>query len=193
MTETSTEDFLDDVPYAAPTSADASPSRRRIPVAATTAGWLVGGIVIGAIAVGALHTSHGSTTAFNPAATANGTAGGPGSTGSGFVPGGGAFAPGPGGRDGEQHIVGTLTSVSGSSFTMTTPTGMSTYTIDASTLLVSHGQRVTSLSAFGIGDTVVAHVFPASGSTRVQTVLDGVPPGDDGAPGDDNNGATTTT
>jgi hypothetical protein len=113
----------------------------------------------------------------------------------GVAPGGAGPGGFGGGRlDGEQHISGTLTSVTASSITVTTASGASTYPIEATTALVKDGRRVSSTSQLGIGDTVVVHVYPQNGSQHVEVVIDGAPDGF-GGPGDDDttSGQTTTT
>lgn len=198
MTDTPSDDFLDGAAFAEPDATDeishGPDRRRRLPAAAVTAAWLVLGLVLGAVGVAAWHSSNGNAaTRLNPAANGfapngqsgaaggNALPGGQGSGGQGFGgqdPGSQGFG-GPGffGRDGEQHLVGTLTAVSGSTLTVTTTSGSATYTVDASTDLVKDGQRVTSLSAMHAGDTVVLHVYPLNGTTRVERVIDGAPAG----------------
>jgi len=188
------DDFLDDrafgpsLPPETPADGAPAPTRRRIPAPAT-AGWLVAGLVAGAVGVMALHSSH-STAATNPAAATGGLPGGSGSTGltgpgpGGSGPGGsGPGGTGPGGLNGaggfagEQRLMGTLTNVSGSTVTVATSSGTASYTIDASTQLVKNGQPVSSLAAMSAGDTVVVHVYPLNGATHVERVIDGVPGG----------------
>lgn len=198
MADLSDDDFLDVPQDATPAYADqvttAAP-RRRLPTAVTTGGWLAVGVVVGVIAVAALHSSTGNTAATGiagaPAAAANQNPGtGPQQGFAGGPPPGGFGGPGggPGGRlAGEQHIVGSLTAVGSASITVKNAEGTATYPIEASTVLVKGGQRVSSLSALTVGDTVVVHVYPLNGSTHVELVIDGAPRG-----GDDNGTGTTT-
>jgi hypothetical protein len=174
------DDFLDDRHYSVVPSDDAAPpaSASRRATAWTTAGWLAAGVVAGAIGVVTLHSGSSSNpTTTNRAAATGGLPGGaPGVVGGG-VPSGGVAA---GGVAGEQHLFGTLTAVKGTTFTVTTSSGASSYAISPSTLLVSHGQRVGALSSMTIGDQVVVHVYPQNGRPYVEAVIDAAgsgPPG----------------
>jgi hypothetical protein len=204
------EDFLDgsaaDYPAYAAADADADAvaprMRRRLPAAVVTAAWVVVGLVVGVVAVAVWHSGRDANASGVPAAVGNQqpAAGGfarPGSGVGGFDgrgPADGRF--GGGGRDGEQHVFGTLTAVGKSSITVRTDAGSTTtYRIDSSTQLVKDGQQVSSLSAMHVGDQVVVHVYPLNGTTHVERVLDGVPPGGFGGPppGRPGGDATTTT
>lgn len=193
MADNFTEDFLatpEPVVPAYAEEATATSTRRRGPAAwMSTGAWLLAGLVLGATVVAMLHTSKPAGAAGLPGApSANQAPAGQGPQ-QGFTGGPpGGFGSGiGGGLPGEQHVVGTLTSVGGSSITVKSTNGTTTYPIDARTLLVKNGQRVP-LSALTAGDPVVVHAYPSNGSTQVELVLDGVPPGDDGGAG-----TTTTT
>jgi hypothetical protein len=184
------EDFLDgsaaaDPAYADAPAAPAAPARRRLPSSVVTAAWLVVGLVVGVIGVAVWHSSANATG--TPTAATNQQ-----------VPPGaqqappGAFGRGGfgGGRDGEQHVFGTLAAVGSTTITVRTDSGTATtYRTDSSTQLVKDGQQVSSLSAMHVGDQVVVHVYPLNGSMHVERVLDGAPPGGFGGFG----GTTTTT
>jgi len=183
MADSSTDDFLEVPPEATPAYAEdvATPRPgRRMPAAVTTGAWLAVGLVVGAIGVAALHSNNtGSASngfAGGPAATANQVPGaGPGQGLAGGPPPGGFGGPGGGrggGPAGEQHVVGTLTAVGSASITVKSASGTATYPIESNTVLVKGGQRVSSLSALTVGDTVVVHVYPQNGSTHVEVVLD---------------------
>ena len=191
MADTTTEDFLDAPEPVAPAYADdaALPPRHRVPTWIATGGWLLVGLIVGALVVAMLHSNKAaSATGLPGAPTANQAPGGQAPQ-QGFAGPPGGFGGGPrGGLPGEEHVVGTLSAVGASTITVKSASGTATYPIDATTLLVKDGQRVSSLAALTVGDTVVVHVYPSNGSTRVEMVLDGVPPGDD-----DNTGTTTET
>ena len=182
MADSSPDDFLEAPPEATPAYAEdvATPRPgRRMPAAVTTGAWLAVGLVVGAIGVAALHTnSTGNATngfAGGPTAAANQVPGaGPQQGFAGGPPAGGVGGPGGpgGGLAGEQHVVGTLTSVGAASITVKSASGTATYPIESTTVLVKGGQRVSSLSALTVGDTVVVHVYPQNGSTHVELVLD---------------------
>jgi len=191
MTETYHDDFLQGTPEGtggtgAPAGDDVIASepapRRLFSGRVSTAGWLLAGLAIGAVGVGAWHSSHTSNNNANalpggvPAAASgtapggtNGTAPGAQSFGGGF---GGGFSD-PGGFGGEQHLSGTIASISGSTIAITTGSGTSSYTIDSSTQLVKDGQQVSSLSVMHKGDSVLLHVYPLNGKTHVERVIDG--------------------
>jgi hypothetical protein len=82
------------------------------------------------------------------------------------VPGGRGLRGGPGGQDGEQRVVGTLTAVSGSTVTVQTPDGPATYQLASQTQIVRDG-ALASVSNLKAGDRVLVHVFPANGSDGV--------------------------
>lgn len=197
MADFSDDDFLDVPEDATPAYADpitTATSRRRLPAAVTTGAWLAVGVVVGVIAVAALHSTSGNSAtglAGAPAAAANQVPGtGPQQGFAGGPPPGafGGAGGGPGGGvAGEQHIVGTLAAVGSASITVKSNDGTTTYPIESSTILVKGGQRVSSPSALTVGDTVIVHVYPLNGSTHVELVIDGAPRGDD------DNGAGTTT
>jgi|SRR5947209_14897671 len=175
MTDIHTDDFLDVEPHAAVPVADELTSatpRRQVPAAAVTAGWLVAGLAVGAVSIGVWeHHSGTASAASTPAAGPGGLQGG-----------------GPGAD--EQHLTGTLGSVSGSTFALTTNSGTTSYTIDSDTMLVKDGQRVASLTSMHTGDQVVVHVYQLNGKPHVERVLDGEPAGGFGGPP---TGVTTTS
>lgn len=180
MTEIPGDDFLDGDAYATPDEGGgtAPAPRRTFPAGLKTAGWLVAGLAIGALSVGVIHSSHSNTN--NALAGAPAGFNGPAQ---GAQPPGGFAGGFGGGFSGEQHVDGTIASVSGSTITVTTASGTKSYTIDSSTQLVKDGQQVASLDAMQSGDMVLLHVYPLNGSTHVERVIDGAPAG----------GQTTTT
>ncbi len=124
-------------------------SRRNV---AAAVGLVVGGALVGGIAVSAL-TVHGDSpvaTNLRPAA----------STAGGFGPGSGR------GLDGEQHLRGTLTAVGGSSITVRSASGTATYTVTGTTQVVRDGAEAT-LDQLEVGDPVLVHVYPSSGGAML--------------------------
>jgi hypothetical protein len=71
-----------------------------------------------------------------------------------------------GGSDGEQHLVGTLTAVSGSTVTVTSGAASATYSITAQTQILRNGALATTKD-LRAGDRVLVHVFPAANSDGV--------------------------
>jgi len=199
MAEDTSEDFLysppvDHLDYAHPAEPDGA-RRRRLPVVAVTAAWLAVGLVVGVIAVAVLHSGRAASANGLPAAATGNQQQlppGQGFPGPGFGgPGGG----GPGGRSGfggEQHVVGTLSTVGSSSITVRAAGTTTTYRIDATTQLVKDGQPVSSLAAMHVGDRVLVHVYTINGTTHVERVIDGMPPGFGGGDAGTNSGAGTT-
>ena len=192
MADRTTEDFLYSSPVDYPAYADpAEPApKRRIPPAVLTAGWLAVGLVVGVIAMTVLHSSRSTNANGVPAAVAGNQP--PAAGGFGGPPAGGPQGSG-GGFGSEQHLIGTLTAVGSSTITVRTTNGTTTYHIDSTTQLVKDGQQVSSLSAMHAGDNVVVHVYPLNGTMHVERVIDGVPPGQDGNGGGQDNAGTTTT
>jgi len=93
--------------------------------------------------------------------------------GTGAVPTGpgGGFGGGPGGVDGEQRIVGTLSEVGDSSITVTTSSGEQTYQVSDSTEIAKDG-ALASLSDLSAGETVQVHLIPSSsGSTDASDMV----------------------
>lgn len=204
MAEHTSEDFLDApepmTPAYAEQTSTAGPARRGLATWMSTGAWLLAGLVIGALVVAMLHTNSSTNAAGLPAGAPAANQGPTGQVPGNQLPNGqppaGAFGGGfRGSLPGEEHIVGTLTGVGRSTITVQTTNGAATYPIESSTLLIKDGQRVPSLSALTVGDTVVVHVYPLNGSTHTEMVIDGVPPGrgDDGGRDDNNNGTTTET
>ena len=179
MADTTTDDFLDAPESATPAYAEpplpARSPRRRLATWMSTGGWLVAGVVIGAVVVAMLHSGTSANANRLPAGApvanqgpANAAGGGPAG---GFAGGPDQGGPG-GGLPGEQHVVGKLTAVGAASVTVQGTTGAATYPVDASTVVVKDGQRVSSLSALTIGDTVVVHVYPQNGATHTELIID---------------------
>jgi hypothetical protein len=131
-----------------------SSSRRQI---AVRAGLLAVGAAAGALVVTTV--AHGSSTPTTPVANA----GAQGPLGANGGPGGPPPGGFPGGRAGEQHLTGTLTSVGASSVTVTTASGTATYAVTSATQIIRNG-NVSSLAALRSGDSVFVHVYP-TGST----------------------------
>ncbi len=163
----------------APDSQTAGSAETEQPAPSTTArlvanrsGLLVVGGIAGAVMVAALHHGGGST----PTQTAN-VATVP-NAGNGTFPGGQGAAPGfgtlPGGQGpggfgggglaGEEHVTGTLTNVGAASITVRAAGGTHTYAITANTQIVRNGVSST-LSSLRAGDTVLVHVYPATGGS----------------------------
>ena len=194
MADPTTEDFLYSSPvdYAPYADSEVAPpvAQKRIPPMVLTAGWLALGLVVGVLAMTLLH-ANGSTNANGVPTAVTGNLP-PGTGGQGFngPPGFGSGS----GVGGEQRLFGTLTAVGSSSFTLRTSSGSTTYRVDATTELVKDGQRVSSLSAMQVGDSVLVHVYPVNGTAHVERVIDGPPPGrgGDGGGTAQNTGTTTT-
>lgn len=168
MADTTSEDFLYSSPveypaYGEPAVAEGAP-RRRIPPMVMTGAWLAVGLVVGVLAMTVLHSSRGTNATGAPAGLAGNAQQGP-------LAGGPPGFAGPGGLDGEQHVVGTLTAVGASTITVHSMSGTTTYRIDATTQLVKDGQQVSSLAVMHVGDSVVVHIYPANGSTYVERVI----------------------
>ena len=192
------EDFLDGSGANHPAYADVAttPTRRRVPAAVATAAWVVVGLVVGVVGIAVWHSGRDANASGVPAAVSNQPVGNQQGAPGGFAAPGAGGRGVDGGRDGEQHVFGTLTAVGASTITVRTQAGSTTtYPIDRSTQLVKDGQQVSSLSAMHAGDQVVVHVYPLNGVTHVERVLDGVPPGGFGGPppGQNPDGTTTTT
>ncbi|HEU4676651.1 MAG TPA: hypothetical protein VFS29_11715 [Motilibacteraceae bacterium] len=146
------------------------------------AGALAGGIGIAAV-------QHGSTTTASTAAQglagAPGPAGGQGQLGQGQLGQGqlGQGFPGGAGRDDdEQRLVGTVTTVSGSSVTVQTQSGTTTYQVNADTQVIKDGQ-VATLSDLASGDQVLVHVIPGDSTPTVERIIAGRLPQQLGGPG----------
>lgn len=106
--------------------------------------------------------------------------GGPGAGRPGFG------AAGPGGRAGEQHLNGTVSTVGSSSVTVRLANGSTaTYGVIASSDIVKNGARV-SLSAIKPGDAVFLHVYPVNGHLVVEHLFAGPPPASPGEAGTTN-------
>jgi hypothetical protein len=84
----------------------------------------------------------------------------------GGVQGGQGLRGGFGGQDGEQRLTGTLTAVSGSKLTVKSSAGTATYQVVPQTQIVRDG-ALASASDLKVGDRVLVHVFPATGSDGV--------------------------
>jgi hypothetical protein len=74
------------------------------------------------------------------------------------------------GRDGEVRLIGTLTAVSGSKVTVRSPVGSGTYTIESSTRILRDGAQAEA-SDLHIGDVVLVHAFPSSGTDGVLELI----------------------
>ena len=225
MTEQS-GDFLDSGVYGEPAAAGESELPAAgppygVPVSAGTGwkaalrptAWLAAGVVAGAVAVAAWHSSSTASPA-NPAAAQgqlpNGApgfggqapngqpglggpgTGGQGDDGQGF--GGQGFGgQGFGGRADEQRVSGTVTAVGASSVTVRLANGTSaTYAVIATSDIVKDGARV-SLSAIKAGDAVFLHVYPSNGRTVVEHLFAGQFPDRRPNPGDQTSSGTTKT
>jgi hypothetical protein len=98
-----------------------------------------------------------------------------------------------GGRDGEQHVQGTLTAVGAASITVKTSSGTTSYPITSSTQILRNGSPAT-LPDLKVGDPVEVHVIASTtgGAATVERVLAGsLPafgPGGHGQGPDDGNG-----
>jgi hypothetical protein len=152
--------------------AEAKPSRR--PSATTTrmAALLAAAALAGGGVTYAL--TQGSADSTTPVASSTGQLPGTGTQdGTGTVPQGpgGGFGGGPGGVDGEQRIVGTLTGVGDSSITVTTSSGEQTYQVSDATEIAKDGAQA-SLSDLSTGETVLVHLIPSSsGSTAASDLV----------------------
>jgi hypothetical protein len=192
-------------------------------------GLVVAGAVAGALIVNAVAGGGSDTAAVQPAgltqdgAGANGAApggGGPGGVpgvgqdgaqggvqggvpgaGQGAVPGGQGLRGRFGGQNGEQRLIGTLTAVSASKITVRSSSGTATYQVVAQTEIVREG-AAASAADLKVGDRVLVHVFPASGSDGVLERVIAVPAaragagpgagGTSGASGADDTGTSDT-
>ncbi|MGN6608769.1 MAG: hypothetical protein ACTHMS_17390 [Jatrophihabitans sp.] len=157
-------------------------------------GWRTGAAIVAAgvvLGVGGVLIAHQSSGGSSTAAAIGPAAGGaqlPGANGQ-FVPDGGGF----GGRDGEQHVAGTITKVGTASITVRTSSGSTTYPIAPTTQIVRNGSAAR-LSDLKVGDPVEMHVIPSTtgGAATVERVLAGTRPAfgpgggrdGDGRPGD---------
>lgn len=136
---------------------------RGLPLACLAAGVLAaGGIGYG---IGHHHPSANRATTN----ITQGIGGMPGAGGFGGPPGGELTAPDqaqgmPGGLQGEQHIQGSLTAKTASSITVKSASGSATYKVLSSTQIVRNGS-IATLSDVKVGDPVLVHVYPASGSS----------------------------
>ena len=115
--------------------------------------------------------------------------------GQGLQGGGQGLQGGAGGQGlgGEQHVIGTLTAVSGSKVTVRTSSGSATYQLVAQTQIVRDG-ALASASDLRAGDRVLVHVFPANGSDGVLERLiavSGTGSGRSGTQGNQDGGADT--
>ena len=176
-------------------------------VGLVAAGAVAGGLIVNAVE-GFRATD---TAAVQPAAAnQNGQAGPNGVAPGGGVPGGaqGGVQGGQGlqgggqglqggaggqGLGGEQHVIGTLTAVSGSKVTVRTSSGSATYQLVAQTQIVRDG-ALASASDLKAGDRVLVHVFPANGSDGVLERLiavSGTGSGRSGTQGNQDGGADT--
>lgn len=182
------------------------------------AAWLATGAVAGAVVVAAWHSGQTNSVPTSPAAVQgqlpngrgpggqlpnNGQAPG-GQAPGGQLPGGqappgfgGGPGPGFGGRDGEQHVTGTVVAVGSSSVTVKLANGSTaTYAVIDSSDIVKNGARV-SLTAIKVGETVFLHVYPLNGRTVVEHLFAGTHPSPGQHPGqppdDSTNDGTTTT
>jgi hypothetical protein len=168
-------------------------------------GLVAAGAVAGALVVNGVGGFGGSNTAaVQPAgvtrngAGANGVApgggvpGGAPGAGQDGVPGGQGLGGRFGGQNGEQRLIGTLTAVSGSKITVKTSAGTATYQVVPQTEIVREG-AVASASDLKVGDRVLVHVFPASGSDGVLERVIAVPSTGAGAgPGSGTSGTSGT-
>jgi hypothetical protein len=168
-------------------------------------GLVAAGAVAGALVVNGVGGFGGSNTAaVQPAgvtqngAGANGVAPGGGvqgglpGTGQGGVPGGQGLQGRFGAQDGEQRLTGTLTAVSASKITVRTTSGTASYQVVPQTEIVREG-AVASAADLKVGDRVLVHVFPASGSDGVLERVIAVPSTGAGAgPGSGTSGTSGT-
>lgn len=154
-----------------PAAPAATAVRRRARTLATGAGLVLGGVLLGTVAVSAAQGLGGT-----PRTTAAQTQGapsledqqGPDASGRG------------GGLDGEQRLSGTVASVSGSSVSVTTGSGTASYAVTAQTEIVKDGQPV-ALSALKPGDAVFLHVYPSGSGMAAERIFAGNLPA--GGPG----------
>jgi hypothetical protein len=158
---------------AEPGAAGSSPLRKPIAIAAAVcAAVLLAGGALGYLA-GRHSGSSASTAAFSGPPGAGGFAGPPNGGGRGF--------DGAGGITGEQHIHGTLGAVGGSTITVETSSGSTTYTVTPTTTIIRNGQQ-TSLSDLKSGERVLVHVYPGtSGKLQIEGIFAGTLP--TGGPG----------
>lgn len=225
-TATDDGDFLDSGVHHAPDeSSAAAPYGVATPGASGATGWkaavrpaawLASGVVAGAVVVAAWHSSQTSSVPPNPAAVQgqlpNGQPSGGQPPNKGQAPGGqapggqlpggppgvgGGLGPGFGGRDGEQHVIGTVTAVGASSVTVKLAHGSTAkYAVIDSSDIVKDGARV-SLTAIKVGDTVFLHVYPMNGRTVVEHLFAGTRPSPGQRPGqppdDSTDDGTTRT
>lgn len=145
----------------------------------TSGGLLAAGVFAGVVVV--LAAGHGgsspSATPFTPAASVPGGAQ-PGLPPAGAFPRGddgaegsddrgGQFPGAPGGGlAGEQRLQGTLTRVGGSTITVRTSAGTSTYTVTDATQIVRNG-AVVGLGSLKAGDPVLVHLYPSGAGGRL--------------------------
>src|SRR4051812_13065166 len=183
----------------APDVVASPPAGRRTALAAV--GMIAAGALLGAVGVTAFR-SHSSGTTASPAGFATGQVpggqapGGQGVPGQGVAPGQGfpgqgqgGFTGGRGGVDGEQRLSGTVTAVGGSSVTIRTASGTTSYGVTAQTEIVRNG-ALASLSAVRAGDNVFVHLIPGSGSSYVVERLF-AQSGSGASSDDDSNGSST--
>ena len=142
-------------PGARPASRWSRP-RRWLATGGLVAAGLAGGIGIG---VAVNHSSNGGQRA-----VADGRVGaaapGAGAPNGGFGPDqdGGRDGGQGGGQAGEQHVQGTVTAVGGSSMTVKTASGTSTYHVGSSTQILRNGSSA-KVADLKTGDTVEVHVL----------------------------------
>src|SRR5690349_5510515 len=115
--------------------------------------------------------------------------------GQGLQGGGQGLQGGAGGQGlgGEQHVIGTLTAVSGSKVTVRTSSGSATYQLVSQTQIVRDG-ALASAADLKPGDRVLVHVFPANGSDGVLErviAVSGTGSGRSGTQGNQDGGADT--
>lgn len=164
---------------ASPDRPGRSPRGALAAVGLVLAGALAGGIGIAAVQHGAGGTtSTAAAPGFGAAGPAVGQRPGQGQLGQG-LPGGGF-----GRDDGEQRLVGTVTTLTGSSLTVRTQSGTATYQVNGDTQVIKDGQPA-ALSDLASGDQVLLHVLTGGGTPTVERIIAGQPPqpGDGGFPG----------
>jgi hypothetical protein len=90
----------------------------------------------------------------------------------------------PGGMDGEQRVIGTVTAKSGSTLTVALTSGSVTVQVVAQTEIVNNGARGT-LAQVAVGSKVFMHTYPLNGATVAERIFVGTVPqgGPGGGPG----------
>ena len=180
---------------AEPVAADAqlAPAHgRKAKTLATGAGLVLGGVLLGTVAVSAAQGLGDSPDATAAASRTQGGAGlgapNPGTAQQQQPQQQQGFGGRGGGLGGEQRLSGTIVSVSGSSISVTTSVGTASYAVTGQTEILKDGQPVV-LSALKSGDAVFLHVYPAGSGMAIERLFVGNPPTGGPGPG----GAPTGT